>query len=221
MLVGEAAYCLTNLEAAIGFLENFDDRHPDDTDPLRAGLLEPSLKGSASGVSISSSIRASERARALSSAAQDVYDFADERMKTLGSQFGLQLGALVGKVSQAQDLEDVRSLMGLPSVSSDSAQKVAVRSDSIQNASASVAASSLARDFRSTSPPKASTTIHTQNAKAGGSFGRLAGLGVIRTLSNSFSQSRPSETSRPSTRELQVVNLLHYMPPDPELTMSR
>lgn len=204
---------MTNLEAAISFLETFDDSHPDDPDPLRANLLEPTLKPSNSGTSLSTSIRASERARALSSAAQDVYDFADERMKTLGSQFGVQLGALVGRVSSAQDLDDVRSLMGLPSIGSDTSQKAAIRSDSIQNSS-SLAATSLAKDFRSSSPPKAGHTLHTQAARVGGSFGRLAGLGVIRNLSNTFSQTRPAEAARPTVRELQTVSHLLHLADD-------
>lgn len=205
MLSGEAAYCLTNLEAAIGFLETFDDGHSQESDPLRAGILDSSFKNNVSSNSRSSSIRAGERARALSSAAQEVYDFADERMKSLGSQFGLQLGALVGRVSQSQDLEEVRSLMGLPPVSEDTVVKSA--ESSTRTESGSPAVNSLVKDFRSKSPSKASlSTGQTQNTKAGGSFGRLSGLGVIRNISNSFSQARAAELSRPGTRELQSVS---------------
>ncbi|ORY81588.1 hypothetical protein BCR37DRAFT_393429 [Protomyces lactucae-debilis] len=126
-LTGEMAYCLTNLEAAIGFLETFEFTDGQDAgDPLtsslgptssyqnrsgsQASLLTVGSGARASAGALSGSLRASERARALSSAANDVYELADERMK----QFGSQLGAIVSRVSEHQSLDEVRHLVGLP-----------------------------------------------------------------------------------------------------------
>lgn len=191
MLTGEAAYCLTNVEAAIGFLETFDDGHPHDSDPLRVQTFGLNTKASNSTVSLASSIRASDRARALSSAAQEVYDFADERMKFLGSQFGSQLGALVGRVSQNHDLNEVRTLMGLSDVEEEKANPASRRA-------------TPSEDANPMSPPKPLSTVQTQTAKAGGSFGRLAGLGMIRNISSSFAQAK-AEPARMTDRELQPV----------------
>ena len=191
LLSGEAAYCLTNVEAAIGFLETFDDGHPSDADPLRAGNSASSLKASNSTASLATSIRAGDRARALSSAAQDVYDFADERMKFLGSQFGTQLGALVNRVSQNHDLAEVRSLMGLPEVEEE------------KTSSGFPSTLSINESSRVLSPSKPQSTVQTQPTKVGGGFGRLTGLGMIRNLSNSFTQTRGTEASK--QRELHTV----------------
>ncbi|CCG82877.1 putative VPS9 domain protein [Taphrina deformans PYCC 5710] len=208
MLIGEAAYCLTNLEAAIGFLEGFDDGGANDLDPLRNHISHLPLKTSNSTTSLSSSIRAGERARALSSAAQEVYDFADERMKMLGSQFGSQLGALVGRVSQPQDLDDVRSLMGLPPKSEPLVEDSFLSASTpTQKSSTGSASSSLRKDLRTTqSPQKGTTTVPAANVRPGSSFGRLSGLGMIKNISNSFSATRSVDsTPKPGTREMQSM----------------
>lgn len=203
MIAGESAYCLTNLEAAIGFLETFDDDHNRGSDPLKSNTLESGLGASNSSASLSTSLRASERARALSSAAQDVYDFADERMKSLGTQFGTQLGALVGRVSQARDIEDVRSLMGLlPAEENTTNSRI---TSPAKNSGKSLPPVTTL-ESNSSSPSKAmASLVQAQGHKPAASFSRLSGFGMIRNLSNSFSQARSAETMRAGAREMQNV----------------
>lgn len=189
LLSGEEGYCLTNLEAAVGFLETFDDSTTHDSDPLRVHLGVNNLKSSNSTTSLSSSLRAGERARALSSAAQDVYEFADERMKFLGAHFGTQLGALVGKVSQTQDLNDVRALM--ENTSGDDLEDQGRLSGKPLSSTVVTGTSTVTRNLRPASPAKSAASIsQAQSMRAGGSFGRLSGLGMIRNLSNSFAGSQ-------------------------------
>jgi hypothetical protein len=226
-MTGEMAYCLTNLEAAISFLETFEfsDSHSSG-DPLTSSLGPSSSYQNRAGSSASlitsgsgaqgalGGLRASERARALSSAANDVYELADERMK----QFGSQLGAFVSRVSDHQSLDEVRHLVGLPAASTTAPrltgdrqkfteieQRVKARkalegstpktsrpSSMIESASAAPSAHSpLKPSPGSPSKSTTSTTLALQTSPASGTLSRSA-VPATRPLSGTGKSNAPA-----------------------------
>lgn len=225
-LSGEAAYCLTNLEAAITFLETFDDGDGDKqrSDSSSGDPLGVHQRARDSTASLAASLRG-DRARAISNAAQEVYDLADEQMKNLGAQ----LSSLVSRVNGNANLDDVRSLMqsgtaGLGSADGLAAKEQRERFTEVeQRVKARKAADgsntgSGSNAPRSMNPTDGRSQPVQHNAGGGGSLGRLAQFGMIRSLSSSWSANRSNSTGadgggvggaqpRPSAaRELQRID---------------
>ena len=213
-LSGESSYCLTNLEAAITFLETFDDgesRRHSDADPLGANQ-----RARDSTSSLAASLRG-DRARAISNAAQEVYDLADEQMKNLGAQ----LSSLVSRVNGNANPDDVRSLMRSSSSADLAAKEQRERFTEVeQRVKARKAAdgskSLSSADGRAQVPQSQPQQQQQQQASSGhgggGSLGRLAQLGMIRSLSNSWSSNRSHSVSEglptraTPARELQRID---------------
>lgn len=217
LLDGELAYCLTNLEAAISFLESVDLH--------RLGLHEDSAKTlskvgsqtSISSVIVGNSPALSGRSRLLSSAALEVYENVDERMKSLGTALDSSYKLLVGKMtdrvsSPPKNIEDVRTLMGLrpddsqaPSIVSFQEIKEKVQDREREKERTKLDHKSL--DDRTTELRRnadtpelaASNPPPTTERPTFASLGRLGSFGMMRNLSFSRS-SIPSYGVPPSVK---------------------
>ncbi|KAG8161492.1 hypothetical protein KVR01_008479 [Diaporthe batatas] len=114
-LVGEAAYCLTNLEAAIGFLETVDlstlrsDEAPSGPDQQRNRRFSDLVN---------------TPAQALGAAGDAMRNTADAGLKTIGNSLGDSYRFFIGRlrepagageeVAAPKTLEDARKLIGTP-----------------------------------------------------------------------------------------------------------